>query len=96
MSLMISQCILVKLIAANADVNKPRDNGITPLSVASELGHGKIVTTLLDANADVHRAENHHQFTPLYIACQKGQPKVVAMLLAAKASVDQATAQGVG
>ena len=40
------------LISHGADVNKARNNGTTPLSIAVQNGHTEVVKELLAANAD--------------------------------------------
>ena len=42
-----------ELLAAGANVNAARNNGATPLYVASESGHKSIVVSLLSVGADI-------------------------------------------
>ena len=44
------------LIEAGADVNKARDNGVTPLFIAAHKGHEAVVRALIEAGADVNKA----------------------------------------
>lgn len=70
------------LIAAEADVNKAAKHGITPLYVASILGHTEIVEQLLAAGADVNK-KNKAGNTPLIMASFQGHEKIVELLKAA-------------
>ena len=75
------------LAEQGVDVNQARDNGCTPLFVASEKGHSEVVSMLLvKQDVDVNQAKNTGS-APLYIASQNGHSEVVSMLLA-KQGVD--------
>ena len=41
------------LLAAGADVKKPRNDGRTPLFIAAKNGHEAIVAALMEAGGDV-------------------------------------------
>ena len=62
-------------------------DGYTPLFVASRNGNIEVVELLLEAKADVNKAETNG-YTPLIIASQNDHIEVVKLLLAAKADVD--------
>ncbi|KAJ5368785.1 uncharacterized protein N7496_008545 [Penicillium cataractarum] len=61
--------------------------GNTPLSLAAQKGHRRIVEDLLKAGAIVD-AEDFHGHTPLAFAAQNGHLAVVDILLRAGASID--------
>ena len=42
------------LIEAGADVNKARDNSVTPLLIAAHQGHAAVVRALIELGADVN------------------------------------------
>eukprot|EP00959_Pyramimonas_sp_CCMP1952_P460641 9480226-Pyramimonas_sp.AAC.3 len=68
------------LLEAGADVNRPNEDGESPLCVAVSEGHVEVVRALLEAGADVNRARtkdgqpalyaaacsNQNSYTPLY------------------------------
>lgn len=70
-----------KLIARDADVNKP---GWTPLHYAATAGHVDIIALLLDENAYID-AESPNKTTPLMMAAMYGTTEAVRALLEAGA-----------
>lgn len=70
-----------KLIARDADVNKP---GWTPLHYAATSGHVEIVRLLLEHHAYID-AESPNGTTPLMMAAHYGSPQAVKLLLEAGA-----------
>ena len=63
------------------EVNQPRRHGATPLHVASEYGHARIVTMLLaDQRVEVNAVNNSGE-TPLFIACSYGHWNIVNTLI---------------
>jgi ankyrin repeat protein len=67
---------------AKAAIDLPNHKGSTPLYVAAQHGHVKVIKALLRGGASVH-LPNHNGFTPLLIACQHGHVDVVRQLLSA-------------
>jgi len=70
-----------KLIARDADVNKP---GWTPLHYAATNGHLAIMSLLLEHHAYID-AESPNGTTPLMMAAHYGSPEAVKLLLEAGA-----------
>jgi len=73
--------LVKKLIARDADVNKP---GWAPLHYAATGGHLEIMQILLDENAYID-AESPNKSTPLMVAAQYGSTPAVKLLLEAGA-----------
>ena len=61
-------------------VNTCRNNGTSPLAIACEYNHTKIVEMLLEYKADINKSCDGGA-SPLYIACQNGYNKIVKILL---------------
>src|SRR3954469_14833243 len=72
-----------KLIARDADVNKP---GWAPLHYAATGGHLAVMELLLENNAFID-AESPNGTTPLMMAAMYGSPQAVNLLLDAGADV---------
>lgn len=70
-----------KLIARDADVNKP---GWTPLHYAATGGHLEVMLILLEEHAFID-AESPNKSTPLMMAAMYGSPAAVRLLLEAGA-----------
>lgn len=60
-------------------MNYARIDGVTPIVLAAQEGHHRLVKVLIDAGAEVD--VEIQGYTPLYIACQQGHEKVVRELL---------------
>ena len=58
------------------DVNQSDSKGFTPLFVAAQNGHTRIVTLLLQNGADVNHAEQRGH-TPLWISALRGHVRVL-------------------
>jgi ankyrin repeat protein len=61
--------------------------GVTPLGVASSLGHARCAQLLIDAGANLE-AMNVYGETALFCASESSDPAVASLLLAAGAKVD--------
>ena len=62
-------------------MNKAKNDGATPLFIAAQKGHGKVVEALLQhADTEPNKAINDGA-TPLFMAAQKGHDKIVEILL---------------
>jgi ankyrin repeat protein len=75
------------LIAEDAGLNNPGDNGETPLILAILEGHAAVAEVLIEQGADIH-ARNEGGFTPLHAAAYVGDVAVAEQLLAKGADVD--------
>ena len=60
--------------------------GMTPLCLAAQAGHGRVVELLLEASADKNRACGWA--TPLRVAAQEGHAEIVRRLLEARAETE--------
>ena len=67
--------------------------GTTPLMLAAAKGQKEVAKLLIDAKADVNRADENG-WTPLLVAVDQENAKLVAMLLLAKANANQASKDG--
>lgn len=86
-------------LATPETVNSVGDGGMTPLMLASRLGHSTIVAKLLAAGAEVDSADERG-FTALFHGCydpdeDRGRPEVVELLLAAGADKEARIGYGV-
>ena len=70
------EAVVRALIEAGADVNKAKNNGVTPLYIAAQDGHEAVVRALIELGADVNKAKDTGA-TPLYINAQEGHETVV-------------------
>lgn len=89
----------VARLAIGAAVNAAGPGGMTPLMLASLLGHPQVVARLLAAGAAVD-ATDERSFTALFHACHdpdadRGYPEVVALLLASGADKEAKIGFGV-
>jgi len=79
---------VAKLCEREADVNAPeKENGRTPLYIASVYGHKEVVAELCKRRANLEAAMTDGR-TPLYIAAWKGHKEVVAELCKRGADVN--------
>lgn len=78
---------IIALLNSGAEINKARRNGNTPLHVASERGHAKIIQALIDAGADVNK-KNDDEKTPLHLAAENGEIDAIKELIANKSDVN--------
>ena len=66
--------------AEEDDINKPDNDGCTPLFRACFNGHHLVVKMLLEANANIDQAANNDD-TPIYAASSNGHQDIVQTLL---------------
>jgi ankyrin repeat protein len=64
----------------NTDVNKCSNDGQSPLYIACQEGHDKIVKILLTHGADINKSRDNG-YSPLQIACHSNHIDVVVELL---------------
>lgn len=82
------------LLREGADVHATTANsGATPLYLASEMGHTRVVARLLNANASVD-ARASDGSTALHVAAREGHEGVVEQLLHFGAHVDEPDSEG--
>jgi ankyrin repeat protein len=74
-------------LALGVDPNEPEPDGTTPLMRAVQLELPEIARLLIDASADVKKA-NYYGVTPLYVAARAGDATATQMLLAAGADAN--------
>ena len=75
------------------DLNAPDADGTAPLIYASCFGHADVVTSLLDAGADVDK-KDHHQWTALMWATANRHRNIVKILLEHGASPEEKSSSG--
>lgn len=68
-----------ELLRSNVDVNMHEPNGLTPLMVAAQRGHTRIVKLLLDAGANPRLTDNKG-FNAQYHAMWYGHPEIAALI----------------
>ena len=81
------------LVDAGVSVDKPTNDGETPLFIAAQKGNLIAVKAFIDAKAQVDLG-NKDGVTPLHIAAQKGHKDVLVLLLKVKADVNAVTKDG--
>ena len=65
------------LSAPDIEVNRANNDGMTPLHIASAMGHEKVVLALLNVKDTEVNSEDNHGTTPLQWASNYGKLKVV-------------------
>lgn len=68
-----------ELLRTNADVNMHDPNGLTPLMVATQKGHIRIVKLLLEAGANPKLTDNRG-YTAQAHALWYGHPEIAALI----------------
>jgi ankyrin repeat protein len=74
------------LLKYGADANKAKDNGVTPLFIASNGGHCDVVDALIRGGAVINQT-THAGSTSLFVASYKGHAACVNALLRARADL---------
>ena len=82
------------LLAAGADVNAPRGDGMTGLHWAALNGSPEIARMLIGAGADLEAATRIGAHTALHVAGREGSGEIVAILAEAGADVEAVTETG--
>ena len=82
------------LLAAGADVDAPRGDGMTALHWAAQHGDAATARRLLDAGADPEAATRLGRHTPLHVASRAGHAPVIAALLDHRADAEALTSAG--
>ncbi|XP_063904174.1 uncharacterized protein LOC135123451 [Zophobas morio] len=80
-------------VKAGTEINRADKTGATPLFIASQNGHEKVVEYLRTAGAEINCA-NNNGWTPLHIASQIGHEKVVEYLTTAGAEINRTESKG--
>lgn len=71
------EIVVSALISHSANVNIPNSHGVTPIYIASQSGHVKVVQHLLEAGAVIADVDG---ITPLMVAAIRGKSDVVKLL----------------
>ena len=71
--------VLLTLSQLGADMEKPDENGITPVSIAGHQGHVEAVRLLVNLGADLE-ATSDNGATPFWSACRAGHLEVAKLL----------------
>lgn len=77
-----------KLIAAGCNVNLRDFRGESPLLIAVEKGHSKLVKILLDAGANHAAKYRHKDYRPIHMAAFYGFADIAELLIRAGADVN--------
>ncbi len=75
------------IAAASIDINKPDENGFTPLTMAAQEGHHRIVRALISNGARLDSA-SHGKATALLLASQHGHIVIAKLLVDAGAQLE--------
>ena len=87
--------MLSLLSTPNIKVNHANNDGMTPLHVASAMGHDQVVLALLNLKDINVNMEDNHGTTPLQWASNYGKLKVVqALLSCSKTDIDKRDMDG--
>ena len=78
-------------IAAGADVDAARPDGLTALHIAADRGHSGIVRALLRAGAAIEPQTRIGAYTPLHLAARSGHGDIVRALLESGSDPDART-----
>ena len=74
-------------ISTGTDVNVKNELGMTPLFLATGMGHKEIAELLISKGADLN-AKDKNGGTPLHIASSRGQKEIAQLLIASDAEVN--------
>lgn len=85
--------LVKRLVKAGADVDASNLYGVTPLSLACELGHDDSGITLIENGADVEKSRLGGE-RPLMLAARQGSLRLVEALIKAGANVDAKEVKG--
>lgn len=80
---------VLELMRSGVDVEQRDPDGLTPLMIASGLGHAQMVGLLITARADVRAVDPRMGSTALHKAAQSGNRDVIGLLLDHGAFIDQ-------
>lgn len=90
MSFLLERCAP----SSKADPDMPDHGGFTPLHVATQRRHSRIVQALLQANADVNLPNPNFGATALHFAAVAGQAQLVQQLVDADARLNERDCKG--
>jgi ankyrin repeat protein len=82
------------LINQKAEVDKPDEQGNTPLYEAAREGHKDIAELLIEHGADVNKS-GEHSFTPLCMAVVGGRKDIAELLIEHGADVNKSDERGI-
>ncbi|MDQ0781317.1 ankyrin repeat protein/ketosteroid isomerase-like protein [Chryseobacterium sp. W4I1] len=81
-------CLVESLLKNGVNADLPNSKGLTPLMLASGLGHIEIVKLLITHGADILAVDPNMGATALHKASQSGHPKIIELLLEEGAFID--------
>ena len=79
-----------KMIKLGLDINKPDDDGTTPLLVATIYDHLNVVEALLNEGVNMETVDDEMKKTALYWAAEKGHLDILVALIEKGANVNHA------
>ncbi|WP_412032697.1 DNA topoisomerase IV subunit A [Malacoplasma muris] len=83
--------LALQLIHYGSDVNEIDEDGQTPLMIAANSGNVKIVSKLIEHNANLDIQDTTYEYTALMYAVQNNEYEVVKLLIDAGADLDLRT-----
>ena len=83
----------LKVVQMEPNVNLRSENGLTLLHVAAFYGEPKMISILLNLNANVNTINNDDEYTPLHFAAARGHQHVLFLLLHGKSDINAKTSK---
>lgn len=83
----------LKIVQMEPNVNLRSEKGLTLLHVAAFYGEPKMISILLNLNANVNAINNDDECTPLHFAAARGHQHVLFLLLHGKSDINAKTSK---